>query len=104
VRVFERALRIGVTSVLTLLFAAWSVRWFESQLSSIPSIHLPKCTMPPTRACVEHALNVAFSTPVVNHWAPWVVWTIWTLIAVVWLAACALIVRVPRRIKANSDL
>jgi type VI protein secretion system component VasK len=40
---------------------------------------------------------VAFSGNQHFVWSLWVVWVFWALIAVVWLAACALILWAPRR-------
>jgi hypothetical protein len=99
VRIFERVLRIAVASALTIIFTAWSVHLFESQPSEAPKLQLPKCpTNPPDQACIEHSLRVAFSGNLLDgRWSLWVVWTFWALIAVVWLAACALILWAPHR-------
>ena len=98
-RTFERVLRIVVASALTVIFTAWSVHLFESQPSAVPALQLPKCrTSPPDQACLEHALKVAFSiSGNIDHWSLWVVCVFWALIAVVWLAACALILWAPHR-------
>ncbi|MBF6558299.1 MAG: hypothetical protein IVW52_19540 [Acidimicrobiales bacterium] len=103
-RAVERAFRIVVASTLTVIFTAWSVHLFvESQPSEAPIVQIPKCpTNPPDQACIEHALKVAFSGNVVDHWSLWVIWVFWALIAVVWLAACALILWAPRR--ANNSV
>ena len=104
VRTIERVFRIGVASALTLIFTAWSVHLFESQPSGVPTVQVPKCTTPPTQACLEHALKVAFSNPD-GHWSLWVIWVFWSLIAVVWLTACSLILWTPRtkvRVRSTS--
>src|ERR1700737_2318523 len=97
-RTVQRVLRIVVASALTVIFTVWSVHLFESQPSAVPTVQIPKCpTNPPDQACAEHALRVAFSGNLDGHWALWVVWVFWALIAVVWLAACPLILWAPRR-------
>lgn len=97
-RTVERVFRIVVASALTVIFTAWSVHLFESQPSAVSTVQIPKCpTNPPDRACFEHQLRVAFSGNPVGHWSLWVVWVFWALFAVVWLAACVLILWAPRR-------
>jgi Na+/melibiose symporter-like transporter len=94
----QRGLRIVVASALTIIFTVWSVHLFESQPSAAPTVQIPKCpTSPPTHACLDHALKVAFSGNLNGRWALWVVWIFWSLIAIVWLAACAFILWAPRR-------
>jgi hypothetical protein len=96
-RTVERVFRIAVASTLTVIFTAWSVHLFESQPSGVPTVRIPQCPNPPTRACLQHAFKVAFSGNQHFVWSLWVVWVFWALIAVVWLAACALILWAPRR-------
>lgn len=98
VRTIERVFRIVVASALTVIFTAWSVHLFESQTSEVPTVQIPKCpTNPPDRACLAHQLKVALSFNFDGHWSLWVVCVFWALIAVVWLAACVLILWAPRR-------
>lgn len=85
-----------MASALTIIFSVWSVHLFESQPSAAPTVQIPKCPSPATRACLDHALKVAFSGNLDGRWALWVVWIFWSLIAIVWLSASALILWVPR--------
>ena len=86
-----RSLRIAVASLLTLVFTGWSVDLFRSQPSGkVPTVQIPKCAAS-DKACFEHALKVAFSTPGDGHWSLWVVWVFWAVVAAIWLAACILI-------------
>ena len=101
-RTVERVFRIVVASTLSVIFAAWSVHLFESQPSAMPTVQIPTCTSPPTKACIEHQLRVGFSGNLNFHWSLWVIWIFWALIAVVWLAACVLILWAPRR--ANNSV
>lgn len=102
-RTVEQMFRIVVASALTVIFAAWSIHLFDSRPWEVPTVQIPKCsTNPPTLACLEHQLRVAFPDNVVNHPALWLVWVFWALIAVVWLAACVLILWAPRR--ANNSV
>jgi len=101
-RTIERVSRIVVASTLTAIFTAWSVHLFESQPSAVPTLQIPNCPHPQTPACVLHALKVAFSGNQHFVWSLWVVWVFWALIAVVWLAACALILWTPGR--ANNSV
>ena len=104
-RTVERVFRIVVASTLSVIFAAWSVHLFESQPSAMPTVQIPKCpTNPPSLACLEHQLRVAFPSNVVNHPALWLVWVFWALIAVVWLAACVLILWAPRRASSSISV
>jgi hypothetical protein len=103
-RTVERVFRIVVASTLTVIFTAWSVHLFESQPSEMPTVQIPKCPSPPTQACIEHALKVGFSGNLDNHWSLWVIWVFWALIAVVWLAACALILWAPRRVNNSVSV
>ena len=102
VRTIERVLRIVVASALTVIFAAWSVHLFESQPSGVSTVQIPKCAAG-DQPCFEHALKVAFSN-VDGHWSLWVVWVFWAVIAVIWLAACILILWAPRRISNSSSV